>query len=64
MPELGDHSRELVKCDGCGIFARKWRRVCLSSDGVVVLDRQLCRSCESDTLGAVRMVWDALAGKP
>jgi hypothetical protein len=56
--------RELVKCDGCGRLDRRWKRVCLSADGEVVLDVQLCRACESDTLSAVRMIWEALAGKP
>jgi hypothetical protein len=52
--------RELVKCDGCGVFNRRWHRVALSSDGAVVFNVLLCRACESDTVGAVKSVWRAL----
>src|SRR5437867_405087 len=55
--------RELVKCDGCGMLKRQWHRVVLSTDGSVVHDVQLCRACESDTLGAIRLVWQALETK-
>ena len=56
--------RELVKCDGCGMLKRQWKRCVFSCDGAVVFDVQLCRACETDTLGAVRMVWQALEAKP
>lgn len=55
--------RDLIKCDGCGVLKRQWRRVVLSRDGEVVFDVQLCRACESDTTGAIRLVWQALATK-
>jgi hypothetical protein len=64
MVKIADtRERELVRCDGCGMLSRQWSRLVVSSDGAVVFDVQLCRACESDTVGAVKLVWQALETK-
>jgi hypothetical protein len=52
--------RELVKCDGCGVLSRKWRRLVLSSDGGVLIDVEMCRACETYAVDAVRLTLRAV----